>query len=268
MTEIEQGSADLSLSDGRALTVQWAGVTDVGLRRESNQDAFLARFPLFVVADGMGGHAGGEIASQAAVAELRALVDSAEVSAGTIEQAIERATAQIIEHPDATDDGTGTTLTGVFLANSGDQPRWMTLNIGDSRVYLVRDAGIAQITRDHSVVQDMVDSGRLRPDEVEGHPYSNVITRAVGASEVTTPDYVSLDVHDGDTFVICSDGLTKELTDYGIQHFVTSFPEPAQAAAGMLEAALGNGGRDNVTLIVVRVSVVGDLLSTRADTDE
>lgn len=268
MTEIEQGLADHTLGDGRELTVEWAGATDLGLRRENNQDAFFARFPLFVVADGMGGHAGGEIASQAAVAELRALAESGEVSAGAIEQAIERATTQIVEHPDATDEGTGTTLTGLFLAESGDQPRWMTLNIGDSRVYLVREEGIAQITRDHSVVQEMVDSGRLRPDEAEGHPYSNVITRAVGASEVTTPDYVSLPVRHGDTFVICSDGLTKELTDYGILHFVTSSPDAESAVSGMLEAALGNGGRDNVTLIVVRVVVPGEPLSTETESDE
>src|SRR5690606_25133053 len=96
-------------------------------------------------------------------------------------------------------------------------------------------------------------------------PYSNVITRAVGASELTVPDYVALEPHDGDVFVICSDGLTKELTDYGILHFVTAQPEPAAAVDAMLAAALENGGRDNVTLIVVRTSLSGDADSSTED---
>ena len=129
----------------------------------------------------------------------------------------------------------------------------MTLNIGDSRVYLVREGTIVQVTTDHSVVQELIAAGRLSPEEAENHPYGNVITRAVGPSESVTPDYVRLDVVPGDRFVICSDGLTKELTDYGIHHFLDENRDPAEAVSAMLEAALENGGRDNITIIVLDV---------------
>nr|WP_205835108.1 protein phosphatase 2C domain-containing protein [Microbacterium sp. CFH 90308] len=231
----------------------WAAATDTGRRREVNQDAVFAAFPLFVVADGMGGHVGGEIASARTIERLSALAESGTVTPKTIEKALARAVKDIAAHPEATDDGTGTTVTGVFLDTSGDAPHWVTLNIGDSRVYLVRDGAIIQITTDHSVVQELVAAGRLSPEEAENHPYGNVITRAVGPSEGVTPDYVRLDVADGDRFVICSDGLTKELTDYGIRHFLDENSDPADAVTAMLDAALENGGRDNITVIVLDV---------------
>lgn len=238
---------------GGVLELSWAAVTDTGRRREVNQDAMFASYPLFVVADGMGGHVGGEIASASTIDRLRAVADDGHVSPKTIEKALARAVKDIASHPEATDDGTGTTVTGVFLDTTGDAAHWVTLNIGDSRVYLLRDGAIVQITTDHSVVQELVAAGRLSPEEAENHPYGNVITRAVGPSEGVTPDYVRLDVIEGDRFVICSDGLTKELTDYGIRHFLDENPDPADAASAMLEAALENGGRDNITIIVLDV---------------
>jgi protein phosphatase len=231
-------------------------VTHTGRRREVNQDDVLTEFPLFVVADGMGGHIGGEIASSSTVARLRAAAKGAPVSTDAIEKALAQAVRDIAAHPEATDDGTGTTVTGVFLDDSDDEPHWVILNIGDSRVYLVRDGGIVQITTDHSVVQELVSAGRLSPEEAENHPYGNVITRAVGPSDGVIPDYVRLDVADGDRFVVCSDGLTKELTDYGILHFLAENADPAAAVDAMLEAALENGGRDNITIIVLDVAKV------------
>ena len=243
---------------GGVLELSWAAVTDTGRRREVNQDAMFASYPLFVVADGMGGHVGGEIASASTIDRLRAVADGGHVSPKTIEKALARAVKDIASHPEATDDGTGTTVTGVFLDTTGEAAHWVTLNIGDSRVYLVRDGAIVQITTDHSVVQELVAAGRLSPEEAENHPYGNVITRAVGPSEGVTPDYVRLDVTEGDRFVICSDGLTKELTDYGIRHFLDENPDPADAASAMLEAALENGGRDNITIIVLDVGRPAD----------
>ena len=238
---------------GGSLDLSWAAVTDTGRRREINQDAVFATFPLFVVADGMGGHVGGEIASALTIERLQAVADSGVVTPKTIEKALHRAVKDIAAHPEATDDGTGTTVTGVFLDTSGEAAHWVTLNIGDSRVYLLRDGAIVQITTDHSVVQELIAAGRLSPEEAENHPYGNVITRAVGPSDGVTPDYVRLDVVDGDRFVICSDGLTKELTDYGIRHFLEENPDPADAVTAMLEAALENGGRDNITIVVLDV---------------
>jgi len=238
---------------GGSLELSWAAVTDTGRRREVNQDAVFASYPLFVVADGMGGHVGGEIASASTIDRLTAVAESGTVTTKTIEKALARAVKDIASHPEATDDGTGTTVTGVYLDTAGEAAHWVTLNIGDSRVYLVRDGAIVQITTDHSVVQELIASGRLSPEEAENHPYGNVITRAVGPSDGVTPDYVRLDVVPGDRFVICSDGLTKELTDYGIRHFLDENPDPADAVAAMLDAALENGGRDNITVIVLDV---------------
>lgn len=252
----------------RPLQLSWSGVTDQGRRRETNQDAFLADFPLFIVADGMGGHAGGEIASRSTVARLQGMVAAGEVNRPAIENALELAVADIADHPETTDEGTGTTLTGVYFEHDGDETHWIALNIGDSRVYLLRDERLVQVTTDHSVVQELITAGKLSPEEAEGHPYSNVITRAVGASELTAPDYVSIDVRPGDRFVICSDGLTKELTDYGIQHFLREHADPGDAVDAMLAAALENGGRDNVTLIIVQVEDEGDSSSPIEDAAE
>jgi len=222
-----------------------------------NQDAVLALYPMFIVADGMGGHIGGEIASTSTIERLRTVAQKGEVTARAIEKALGRAVADIDSHPEATDEGTGTTVTGVYLDLAGDEPTWVTLNIGDSRVYLFRGESLAQITTDHSVVQELIAAGRLSPEEAENHPYGNVITRAVGPSDGVAPDYVRLEVNDGDRFVVCSDGLTKELTDYGILHFLMQNEDPADAVDAMLEAALENGGRDNISIIVLNVRRAG-----------
>jgi serine/threonine protein phosphatase PrpC len=243
----------IALNGGDHLQLSWAAITHQGMRRDLNQDAILTAFPLFIVADGMGGHLGGEIASASTVDRLGAMAREGKVTPKLIERALSRAVKDIVAHPQATDDGTGTTVTGVFLDNSAGEPNWVTLNIGDSRVYLLREGSLVQITTDHSVVQELVAAGRLSPEEAENHPYGNVITRAVGPSESVQPDYVRLDVLDGDRFVICSDGLTKELTDYGIRHFLFEHVDPAGAVEAMLHASLENGGRDNISIIVVDV---------------
>ncbi|MDR2294828.1 MAG: protein phosphatase 2C domain-containing protein [Microbacterium sp.] len=244
----------VALPSGDDVTLRWYGATDTGRRREVNQDAFLTDYPLFVVADGMGGHIGGEIASASTVERLRAMVEKGKVTSKAIERSLTRAVADIMSHPETTDEGTGTTLTGVYLDTDAARESWVTLNIGDSRVYLLRDGQLDQLTTDHSVVQELIAAGRLSPEEAENHPYGNVITRAVGPSDKVVPDYVRVEICDGDRFVVCSDGLTKELTDYGIQHFLNANPDPRDAVDAMMQAALENGGRDNVTIIVLDVA--------------
>jgi len=251
--EVTTHTRTVSLGEA-TLELSWAASTDTGRRREVNQDAVLADYPLFVVADGMGGHLGGEIASASTVERLRAVVANGPVSAKNIEKALSRAVKDIVAHPETTDEGTGTTLTGVYLETHTEEPHWVTLNIGDSRVYLLRDGEIVQVTTDHSVVQELIAAGRLSPEEAENHPYGNVITRAVGPSDSVKPDYLRLDVIDGDRFVICSDGLTKELTDFGIRHFLEANPDPAAAVEAMMAAALENGGRDNISIVVLDVA--------------
>lgn len=250
-------SHTVTLPTGVEAVLDWAGVTHRGRKRDVNQDALLTAYPLFVVADGMGGHIGGEIASASTVDRLQRMVGKGDVSPEAIEKALVKAVRDIGKHPETTDEGTGTTVTGVYLDITDEDATWVALNIGDSRVYLQRDDALSQVTTDHSLVQELVAAGRLSPEEAENHPYGNVITRAVGPSEGAVPDYVRLDVRDGDRFVICSDGLTKELTDYGILHFLRLHPEPEAAVNAMLEAALENGGRDNITIVVLNVSVPG-----------
>nr|WP_245325152.1 protein phosphatase 2C domain-containing protein [Microbacterium amylolyticum] len=241
------------MPDAGRLTLRWAGATDAGRKRENNQDSFLTTPPLFVVADGMGGHVGGEIASQSVVARLHETAETGRISPEEIDRALALAVQDISDHPDTTDEGTGTTLTGVYLDQTVDTATVVALNIGDSRVYLQRGDQLMQVTTDHSLVQELVQSGRLSEEEAETHPYSNVITRAVGPSEAVSPDYVRIDILPGDRYVICSDGLTKELTDYGILHFLHENSDPADAVVGMMKAALDNGGRDNVTIIVLDI---------------
>jgi len=246
----------LALGEGARIGVRWAGVTDTGRKREVNQDAILMSWPMFVVADGMGGHIGGEVASEMATTRLAEVASSDEpITPERVELALESAVRDIADHPETTDEGTGTTVTGIYLDPESSPASWVVLNIGDSRVYLLRDDKLVQVTVDHSLVQELVQAGRLSAEEAENHPYGNVITRAVGPSESVVPDYVRLEVENGDRFVICSDGLTKELTDYGILHFLREHADPSVAVAAMLEAALGNGGRDNVSAIVVDVAV-------------
>jgi protein phosphatase len=250
-------SQTVALPTGLDAILTWAGVTHRGRKRDINQDALLTAYPLFVVADGMGGHIGGEIASASTIDRLQRMVGKGPVSPEAIEKALVKAVRDIGEHPETTDEGTGTTVTGVYLDITEEDATWVALNIGDSRVYIQRDDALAQVTTDHSLVQELVAAGRLSPEEAENHPYGNVITRAVGPSEGAVPDYVRLDVRDGDRFVICSDGLTKELTDYGILHFLRLHDDPQDAVEAMLEAALENGGRDNITIVVLNVAVPG-----------
>lgn len=251
-------SQTVPLPGGAEALLTWAGATHRGRKREVNQDAILMSCPLFVVADGMGGHIGGEIASASTVDRLGAMAAAGDITPAAIEAALGDAVHDIADHPETTDDGTGTTVTGIYLDTSTSPASWVVLNIGDSRVYLLRDGALVQVTTDHSLVQELVQAGRLSPEEAENHPYGNVITRAVGPSESVVPDYVRVDVVDGDRFVVCSDGLTKELTDYGILHFLREHPDPGAAVDAMMAAALENGGRDNISIIVVGIARRGE----------
>lgn len=243
------------------LDLSWFGMTDVGLRRETNQDSFVTIPPIFAVADGMGGHSAGEVASAAVVRRLAELGGSPRVSAADIDAVLADAVEDIELDAGDTDLGAGTTVTGVSLSTE-DEPTWRVFNIGDSRVYQYFKGALSQITVDHSVVQHLIDSGAITPEEAETHPHANVITRAVGFGEQTVPDYTSLALIPGQRLLICSDGLTKELTDVGIQHFLATCETAEEAARTLVKQALDNSGRDNVTVIVIDVHAVGDVVDT------
>jgi protein phosphatase len=239
--------------DGARITLSWAALTDKGYRRAANEDSLIAKAPIFAVADGMGGHSAGDIASAAVVNSLGERVSSPFVDESAIDAALRAAVVAMEKGAGQTDLGTGTTVTGFALTNAGGQPGWLVFNIGDSRVYELEDGELRQLTVDHSIVQELLDAGAITPAEAEVHPHSNVITRAVGFNEDPVPDFALVPVVAGTRLLACSDGLTKELTEHGIRHFLTVGTSPLDAAGQLMDAALGNGGRDNVTVVVVDV---------------
>lgn len=250
----EGGDADIELS--------WFGLTDVGNRRETNQDSFLTVPPVFAVADGMGGHSAGEVASAAVVRRLNELAGDVKVTEDDVLELLTQAVDDIEIDAGDTELGAGTTVTGVIIGEEADAPVWKVFNIGDSRVYQHFKGALSQITVDHSVVQHLLDTGAITEEEAEIHPHANVITRAVGLGETPLPDHVSLALIPGQRILICSDGLTKELTDIGIQYFLSTKKTAEEAARTLVEQALNNAGRDNVTVIVIDVHAVGDVIDT------
>ena len=258
MTQIGNGNARhrVSLPDGTEITLAWAARTDTGLRREVNEDSFIAQAPLFAVADGMGGHAAGDFASAAVVTRLAEHGGKPVVGTGDIDASLLRAVQDMSRGAGVTDEGSGTTVTGVALGIISDEPTWIVYNIGDSRVYRLVGGVLEQLTTDHSIVQELVDAGQITREEADTHPHSNVITRAVGFHEAPIPDYRAIAVEPGMRLLVCSDGLTKELTSYGIRHFLVANDRAEKAAAQLVDAALGNGGRDNITVVVIDVLAV------------
>jgi len=257
VTEIGGSTANLAIPipgrPGAVVTLAWAAATDTGKRRSANEDSFVAKSPLFAVADGMGGHAAGDLASAAVVERLAEVVGSDFLAPRTVERALERATADIAEIAGDSELGVGTTVTGAVLTLQEKDAYFAVFNIGDSRVYAFEANELVQVTTDHSVVQELVESGALTRAEAEHHPDSNIITRAVGFNAKPYADFWMLPARTGLRLLICSDGLTKEVTDDRIRLHLAAGLTPVETAGALLDAALAAGGRDNVTAIVVDV---------------
>lgn len=242
----------------RGFVLDWAGRTDIGRKRAVNEDSVLVGPPVFAVADGMGGHAAGDKASAAVVerlAALRADADHGYLEVDRIEEAITAAADDIDEFSAHIPIGAGTTVTGAVLVLEDGEPNFAVFNIGDSRVYLHDEDGFRRVTRDHSVVQELVDAGLIAEEDAEGHPESNVITRAVGFRDDPRPDVWLLPVRPGMRLLLCSDGLTKELDDARIRRLLATGGSAAETADELMDAALASGGRDNVTVVVLDVAV-------------
>ncbi|QEO13420.1 serine/threonine-protein phosphatase [Agromyces intestinalis] len=246
----------VTLPGGATVTLSWAAETHVGHRRVVNEDSFVAQAPVFAVADGMGGHAAGDFASAAVVTRLAEHGGQTVIGTPEVDQSLRLAVQDMGRSTGVTDEGSGTTVTGVGLTEISGEPAWIVFNIGDSRVYRLIGGVLEQLTVDHSIVQELVDAGQITRDEADTHPHSNVITRAVGFHETPLPDYRAIAVEAGMRLMICSDGLTKELTSYGIRHFLMASRRPERSARDLLDAALGNGGRDNITVVIVDVVAV------------
>lgn len=226
--------------------------TDRGLRRELNEDSFIASDPVFAVADGMGGHEAGEIASGICVRVLAGMPQLATgertATAAVVQQYLMTADERIRE---ATGSRAGTTLTGAVVVEQMGLPYWLVMNIGDSRTYRLSQGGFSQVTVDHSEVQELVDAGEITPEQATVHPRRHVVTRALGTGDETEADYWLLPVEEGDRILICSDGLNAELTDEHIFRILSTVGHPQDAVDALIQSALRSGGRDNVTVIVV-----------------
>lgn len=252
----------LELVDGIQVELSWYALSDVGSRRDTNEDSFVVIPPIFAVADGMGGHNAGEVASDLVARRMSEIGGPRAATRRDVDQALRTAIADIESQVDDSDGGAGTTITGLGLGVENGQVSWLVYNIGDSRVYQFFRGSLSQITTDHSVVQHLIDTGVITPEEAEIHPHANVITRAVGFNEEPIPDYSELAIIPGQRMLVCSDGLTKELTHVGIRHFLTNAETAEEAARELVRQALENSGRDNVTVIVIDVHAVGDARET------
>lgn len=237
---------------GEVVELSWHGVTHTGYRRTANEDSYLADVPLFAVADGMGGHSHGDRASDAVVRRLQAAVDGDFIDASVIIDALNLATWDI-HQLDESEHGIGTTVTGVALSLVDGHPQLTTFNVGDSRVYRFTGNELSQVTTDHSIVQEMVEAGQLSADQAENHPESNVITRAVGFSLEPEVDLRVLPLDPGMRLLICSDGLTKEVPLERLRLHLAARLSARETANALVDAALAQGGRDNITVIVVDV---------------
>ncbi|MBF4576294.1 serine/threonine-protein phosphatase [Frondihabitans sp. VKM Ac-2883] len=243
----------MRFDEGSTVVLDWAGATNVGKRRAHNEDSFIARAPLFVVADGMGGHSAGDVASDAVVTRLDQAADGDFFDTEALEEALRTATDDIEIAAIGTELGVGTTVTGAILTREGEGAFFTIFNVGDSRVYMLDSGVLRQVTVDHSVVQEMVQAGMLHPDDAENHPDSNVITKAIGFGAEPSPDYWRVPARPGLRILVCSDGLTKELNPRAIATLLDANPESNAAAQALVSAAVEAGGRDNVTAVVVDV---------------
>ncbi len=230
----------------------WGTATDRGRLRNLNEDSLLAYPPVFLVADGMGGHAAGDVASKLVVDEFSALAGRESASADEIHECFGRTGQRIRET--LSGKTAGTTVSGVAITEHEGDKYWLVFNIGDSRVYRLAEGELEQISVDHSVVQELVDRGDISIEEARHHPERHVITRAVGTGIAPEPDYWMLPAGQQDRLLICSDGLTTELNDAQIQDALTTLTDPQQTADWLVEAAVNSGGRDNVTVVVVDVA--------------
>ena len=216
---------------------------------------------VFIVADGMGGHAAGEVASEMAVQTiargLAGVVGKSENDATQMmTRAIIGANAAIfrrtMDEPEKR--GMGTTATAMIVNGS----RYIVGQVGDSRAYLLRDRVLSQVTKDHSYVQEQVDAGYLTPEQARTHPYSNVITRCVGANSDVVPDVYVGTLQSDDVFVLASDGLTGMLEDDELLGILNSDPQPAVVVDNMISEANRRGGLDNITVVIIRIDRIGE----------
>jgi serine/threonine protein phosphatase PrpC len=226
------------------MKLRFGAKTDVGRVRKGNEDSYTAREPLFAVADGMGGHQGGEVASSLALETIGK-------GDGPLEQLVREANVAVYERAakDPGLAGMGTTLTAVVA--DGDVLR--LAHVGDSRAYMLRDGKLQRLTKDHTVVERLVDEGKLTAQEAEIHPQRSILTRALGVDESLQVDQGAIEPRPGDRLLLCSDGLTGMVDEERITKLLIDNQDPQKAADALVDAANEVGGQDNITTIVIDV---------------
>ncbi|MEO5823586.1 MAG: PP2C family serine/threonine-protein phosphatase [Vicinamibacteraceae bacterium] len=253
------------------MPVQWAATTHPGIRRTSNEDAFCSRpdLGLFIVADGMGGHVAGEVASKIAVEAIEAFIgetaneDSAltwpqpidpalGVDGSRLKSAFHLANRRLADEVAAAVDlrGMATTASTVLLK---DDRKAMLAHVGDSRIYLFRDNELERMTNDHSWVEEQMRAGLLSPIEARQHPWRNVVTRALSGGEDPEVDVKEVALLPGDRLLLCSDGLSSVVTDERIEEIMRAQPVPTEACQALVDEANGAGGPDNVTTLILQI---------------
>lgn len=259
MTELGERSGGYRVASGSSASgffeLSWGAVTDIGHKRSHNEDSYLASPPIFAVADGMGGHSAGDVASDAVVTRLSEIPGDL-IEPSDVAKALGMATVDLASAIDEAGLGVGTTITGAALTMVDDVLTWAIFNIGDSRVYLFEKFALEQVTRDHSVVQDLVSAGMLDAKDAESHPDANVITRAVGFGGSPILDVWLVPVRADTRLLVCSDGLTREVSDPHIRELMSDGLGALETAEVLRDDALVAGGRDNVTAVVIDVAAV------------
>lgn len=248
-------SDPIELADQPA--VRWGAATDVGMVRTGNEDAYVCEPMVFGVADGMGGHQAGEVASAIAARIIRDRLSNGASNVGVVVAAVVEANASIYQaaHASVDHQGMGTTLTALVVLRNDQSnvARFALINVGDSRTYLLRNGVLHRATVDHSYVQELVNTGHISEDEARTHPRRNIVTRALGIEPTVRVDTWLVPMVHGDRFILCSDGLVDEVPDDDIAKVAVECDEPEAAAQQLVAMANANGGHDNVTVVVVDV---------------
>jgi protein phosphatase len=242
------------------IAVNFGAATSAGRVRELNEDDFVAEPPVFAVADGMGGHAAGEVASGIAVGKLRDLACHRSLQPADVAAALTDANEQVLFKSGLDNEraGMGTTAAGLVAVDAGGVDHWLVFNVGDSRVYRFAGGSLLQLTTDHSEVQELVSAGQITAQQARTHPRRNIVTRALGSTPGPTADQWLLPPSLGERFLLCSDGLSGELTDDEIADQLRGGAPAQDVADALVSLAVAAGGRDNVTVVVVDVTGTTD----------
>ena len=236
--------------------VEQVGRTDVGRQRSANEDSLVLRPPFFAVADGMGGARAGEVASAIAAEAFEGASAAGEAAEAQLARLLREANRRIYDLAvtDESHRGMGTTLTAAKVHDE----EVSLAHVGDSRAYRMRDGGLEQITRDHSLVAELERSGQITPEAAEHHPQRSIITRALGPEPDVEVDTYTLSARDGDLFLLCSDGLTSMISDDEVAAILRTSATLDEAADALIKAANQSGGKDNITVVLFRIGELGD----------